>query len=543
MEVLQLLQKNSSILFLPITTNRKDTTMKLLELYREKIIGAISGLDRIRFRGTLRWLANESGISKFLGSESILLKDFKSWVIERTSNIRKSWDDQARFLGIEAIYLNRSNVNKEELARKIAEKNGINNGAICNFSVLETCYAPRIKGNRATKQLELKFRPTKCIHLYHYFNHIEYGFGHVRLQTWAPYTVSICLNGHHWLERQLIKNGIDYIKDGNCFPWISDIKFAQELMYEQLKTNWSEMLSGLVYDACPNLAMSIYPACPDYYWSADETEWSTDIMFNSSAELSSLYSQLLYHGIKSSESPSVMRYFGRRDNRGCLPNEVVSDYRRRYEGIRIKHWKNSNSIKMYNKSGSILRIETTINNARDFKVFRHPEDDTRRQASWLKMRKGVSDLHRRCEISDKCNERYADALAASHIEEKLKEVVSGACNPIKKKGKRYRGLNPWQNEDYKLLRFLCKGEHAISGFRNKDLRNYLYPESMKQSKLEQRRYSGRTTRRIKLLRVHGLIKKVSRENRYMLTAKGQKFVSALMAASAVDIKGLTNIAA
>jgi len=50
-------------------------------------------------------------------------------------------------------------------------------------------------------------------------------------------------------------------------------------------------------------------------------------------------------------------------------------------------------------------------------------------------------------------------------------------------------------------------------------------------------------RRLKLLRVHGLIKKVAKENRYMLTAKGRKFACALTTASAMDIKGLTKIAA
>ncbi len=517
--------------------------MKLLELYKEKIMGAISGLDRIRFRGSLRWLSTEKGMNTFLCSHGILLKDFKAWVTKRTANIRQSCDDQSRTLGLETVYLQRSGLNKEELARKIASQKGITEGPICNFSVLETCYAPQIKGNKAKKLLELKMRPTKCIHLYHYFNHADYGFGHVRLQTWAPYNIFICLNGRHWLERQLQKAGVAYHKDGNCFPWIEDIQKAQHLLNTQLKSNWAKLLTGLVRQMCPDFARAIFPARPDYYWSADETEWAEDIMFNSVSELDSLYPQLLYHGIKVSDSASVMRYLGRRRDGGLLPPDVQSDYRRRYEGIRIKHWKNNNSVKMYNKSGSILRIETTINNPRDFKVFRHPNDDASRPASWQKMRKGVSDLHRRCEISDQCNNRYADALAAGQVEEKLKEVVAPACNKVRRNGRRYRGLNPWQEEDYKLLTFLAKGEHAISGFRNKDLRQWLYPESKRLPKDQQKRYSGRTTRRIKLLRVHGLVKKVAKENRYILTAKGQKFATALMSASAVDIKGLTNIAA
>ena len=516
--------------------------MKLIELYKDKVMNAIKGFDRIRFRGTIRWLANECGMRKFLGCHGILLKDFTGWAKDITSAIRTSCDDFAAQRGIETIYLQSSHVSKEELAREIAAEKGIEIGPICNFSVLETCYAPKIKGNKAAKKLELRFVPTKCIWLYHYFNHPDYGFGHVRLQTWAPFNVSICLNGRHWLERQLIKKNIDYIKDHNCFPWIKDIAAAQELMDTQLETNWPEMLNHLVLDMCPGLPKAL-PLRPEYYWSADETEWATDIMFNRVKDLDRLYPSFVYHAMQTSDSSAVMKFLGRRDNRGLSPDEVISDYRRRYEGVRVKHWKGGNSVKMYNKSGSILRIETTINNTRDFKVYRRPNDDESRKPSWQKMRKGVSDLHRRCLESDKCNERYGDSLAAAQVEEKLKEVVAPACNKVKKKGKAYRGLNPWQKEDYQLLTFLAKGENALSGFRNKDLRSWLYPKSDTIPKQEQKKYSGRTTRRIKLLRAHGLVKKVARQNRYMLTAKGQKFAVALMNASSVDIKGLTEMAA
>jgi hypothetical protein len=291
------------------------------------------------------------------------------------------------------------------------------------------------------------------------------------------------------------------------------------------------------------LSEAIRPLRPEYYWSADETEWATDIMFNSVESLEKLYPLLLHHAMRISDSPSVMRYFGKRGNRGSAPEEIISDCRRRYEGIRAKHWKNNNSIKMYNKSGSILRIETTINNTRDFKVFRHPDDDKGRPASWQKMRKGVSDLHRRCQVSQQCNERYSDALAAARVNEKLKEVASSACNKIRKQGKKYRGLNPWQDEDYRLLMFLSKGENAINGFRNKDFRKWLYPESEKDDKMQLKKFSGRITRRIKLLRMHGLIRKVPRANRYVLTEKGQKFSCALITASTLDIKALTDMAA
>jgi hypothetical protein len=512
--------------------------MKLMELYKDKIMGSISGLDRIRFRGTLRWLASERGLGTFMNTKNILLKNFSDWVKGLTAQIRQSCESRADALGIEKRYLNSSGIDKEKLARQIAEDKGITEGSICLLSVLEPCVAPMVKGNKATKQLELVMAPRKCVFVYHYFDDPVFGFGHVRIQSWVPFNVFICLNGRHWLERQLQKEDIGYVKDGNCFPWIEDIRTAQKLLDKQLRTDWPKFLNRLALGSCPGLGQALKPLKPEYYWSADETEWATDIMFRTVEELDGLYPSVLHHAMNVSDSPSVMRYLGRKDARGPMPNEIVSDLRRRHEGLRVKHWKNRNSVKMYNKSGSLLRIETTINSTRDFKVFRHPDDDSSKPASWQKMRKGVNDLHRRCEVSDKCNERYGDALASAQVEEKLKEVVSPACNRINKDGKNYRGLNPWQQDDYKLLTFLAKGENAISGFRNKDLRKCLYPQSD-----GQRKYSSRTSRLIKLLRVHGLVKKVARENRYMLTAKGQKFASALMTASAVDIKGLTKVAA
>jgi hypothetical protein len=517
--------------------------MKLVELYRDKIMGAISGLDRIRFRGTLRWLASERGLGTFMNHAYILLKDFSRWVERLTAQVRDSCQSRATDLGIEIRYLKSSGVDKEKLAREIAAQRGITQGSICMFSVVEPCISPMVKGNKASKKLEIVMAPRKCVFIYHYFNDPEFGFGHVRMQSWLPFNIFICLNGRHWLQRQMDKHGIGYIKDGNCFVWIEDIKAAQVLLDTQLRTDWPTMLNRLSLGSCPALSQVLGSLKPDYYWSADETEWATDIMFKSTDALDALHPSLLGHAMRVSDSPSVMRYLGRRSLAGIMPDEVISDYRRRYEGIRVKHSVNYNSVKMYNKAGSILRIETTINNTRDFKVFRRPNDDEGKQASWQKMRKGVSDLHRRCKVSQQCNERYGDALAAAQVQEKLKEVVAGACNKVVKEGKRYRGLNPWQQEDYRMLMFLVKGENAINGFRNQQLRKWLYPQCEQAGADEQKKYSSRTTRRIKLLRVHGLIRKVPRANRYVLTEKGQKFSCALMTASDLDIKVLTEMAA
>jgi len=522
--------------------------MRMLELYSGKVFGAIKGLDRIRFRGTLQLLANANGMRAFMSKAGVLLKDFRGWAERKTAEVRESCARAAEAKGIPLRYIERSGEDKERLARAVAGERGVKDGPICMFKVMEPCIAPAVYGDKESKRLELRMRPRKCLWMYHYFDHPVYGFGHVRLQTWLPLTVSVCLNGRHWLEKELKSRGVAYVKDGNCFPWVADIPAAQEIMDGQLRTNWEKLLTGLTLELCPDLRRIVSPLDLRYYWSADETEWATDVMFRSTEELDKLYPLLIRHGMLVADSPTVMRFLGKRATssfgRGAIPAEILSDSRTRYEGVRNKHWINQNSVKAYNKCGSVLRLETTINNPHDFKVFRSPDDNPGKPASWQRMRKGVADLHRRCEVSDKSNERYADAVCCLKIGETLKNVVGEACNPVVKDGRRHRGINPWKTTDLRTLEFLARGELLINGFRNRDLRNWLFPEARgHRGDKEARRFAGKTTRTIRLLRAHGLIRKAPRVNRYVPTEKGLRMAASIKCASTVDVEKLMEMAA
>jgi len=525
--------------------------MKLVELYGDKVQGAIKGLDRIRFRGTLRWLANADGLGAFLHQSGVLLKDFKAWALEKTAQVRQGCARQAEVLGIPTVYLNRAGVDKDGEARRIAQERGLGEGPLCQFSVQEVCQAPAVTGNKASRKLELHYRPRKCVFVYHYFDDPHVGLGHVRLQTWIPFGVTICLNGRHWLEKQLQGAGLGYVKDGNCFPWLEDVAASQRLLDEQLQTHWPALLERLLRQACPGLERIMAPLDFSFYWSAEETEWASDVMFKEAGELEALYPKLIRHGLIVSDSPAVLRYLGKGNLSasgklmGAQVQQIQSDCRRRYEGVRLKHWVGRNSVKAYNKAGNrILRVETTINNTRDFKVFRAPENHPEREPSWQPLRKGVADLNRRCQISDASNERYGAALAAAVVEEKLGEVACGACRRVVKDGRSHRALNPWNELDYQLLTFLGRGEWAINGFRNRDLRAVLGPGAGTESDpAQRRRLSAKATRCLSLLRAHGLIRKVSCTNRYVLSDLGRKFTTALLSASATDVKKLMELAA
>lgn len=87
------------------------------------------------------------------------------------------------------------------------------------------------------------------------------------------------------------------------------------------------------------------------------------------------------------QSPDVMRFLGRRAS-GNFTGEITTSFKDRAEGVRVKHWVRGNSIKMYDKAGSILREETTIARTNDFKVLRPPHDDPDGKLHWRPLRKG-----------------------------------------------------------------------------------------------------------------------------------------------------------
>ena len=510
-----------------------------LEMYAKDVCGAISGWDRIRFRGTIRWLASLAGLGSYLGTRGILLKDFGKWAESVTAKVRSVCSARADELGIPTVYLRSAAIDKEAYARQIMKERGLVTGDICMFSTVEPCIAPDVCGNRSTQLIELVMRPRKCIWIYHYWNDEQLGFGHTRLQSWLPLSATICLNGRHWLERQMIRDGLGHVKDGNCFVQIDDYAKAAELVEEQQRSHWQELLDGLLARSCPGLGSMLGGVPMDHYWSADETEWATDIVFRCPADLGRLFPKLARHGLIAAQSPAVMRFLGR-SGKGCPPNEVRSDLSHRYEGLRIKHWVNGNSVKMYNKAGSVLRTETTINQPREFKVYRHPDDDPQRPASWQKMRKGVADLHRRAEVSQASNERYLDHVAAAHVADNLLETVGDICQRIRKDGQTHRAIHPWNSEDFKTLQFLARGENQINGFVNQHLCEALYAKS--DDPAEQKRRRGKTSRRLRLLRAHGLIRKIPRANRYQLTPKGRKVAVAVLAASSANTEQLIDLA-
>jgi len=299
-----------------------------------------------------------------------------------------------------------------------------------------------------------------------------------------------------------------------------------------LRLNWPAVLDAVQRQVHPTHPGHLGRMPLRYNWTVHQSEWATDVAFASASELER-WMPLWQRQALSYGSAEVLRFFGRTGRlRGDSPLAVETEWKRFYEGLRIKHWVAGNSVKLYDYL-NVARVETTLNNPDLFKVYRASQADPDGPLAWRVMRRSVADLHRRAEVSQQVNERYLEGMAAVKETRPVRELVQPLCTrvaePGQKAARKVRALNPWAKADAALLQAISDPQWAVAGIRNRDLVALLYPGAAT-DKAEQRRRSSRVTRLIRLLRAHGLLHKVPKTHRYQVSAEARTKLLALLAA-------------
>jgi len=492
----------------------------------------VSGFDRLRFRGESIILSNNRGVDAYLYQQKIRYVDFMDHCQQLTRTLCQQTDQDAEAQGVPLKHLNSPTIDKEATALELAAAHPSSApvGRIALISAVESCFTYRLRKNEEGRAYPVK-EEGKCKHYYHYFQHPELGLCYVRVQTYFPFTVRVGMNGRQWLYRQLRNRGVGFKHTGNLLVSVDDVPLAQQLLDAQVHADYVKMLSGLVEPIQP--LSEHLRRCAPYYWTAEQTEWANDIVFRSADDLALWYQRWVRHGIENLNCTDVMKYLGKKRPATCA-KEAKIDLRERPEGTRLKFWYNTNSLKMYDKEGLSLRCETTINQPREFTVFRKTakaaEDEV---PQWRPMRKGVADMERRVEVSQAANHRLLESLASVAEPTTLGELLKPLGKPVSQDGQRVaRALNPLTGKDGELLRILATGDFLLKGFRNADVREAFYGKS--EDPKEDRRRSAATTRLLSLLRAHGLIVKVAKSHRYQLSASGRRTVTTLLTAHACD---------
>ncbi|MGH9347588.1 MAG: hypothetical protein ACRD26_10010 [Vicinamibacterales bacterium] len=484
----------------------------------------------MRFRGTLRSISNVKGLAIWLNQRHVLLKDFGTFADrvskQLTAHARALADEQGRPFE----YLASWKIRKEDRAREILARDGIREGLIAIFECVEGCRSVRVRGNRQTKRLELVSSERRCAHLYFYYWDHDFGLLHVRLQTWLPFTIQICVNGRAWLAQQLRRCDSPFTQVDNCVFDVADLGLAQRML-RQLETRpWARVLR--VFATRVNPLLRGHQLRP-YYWSLEESEYATDVLFRDRASLQAVYPALVTHAFHAFRTPDVLRFLGR--PAPARTAEVITRVQRRVEGVRVKHWVAENSVKMYDKHGQVLRVETTLNQPRRFKVYRVTAPGQARH--WVPLRKGIADIPRRVALSQATNARYLDALSVVELPTPIHHVLDPVSQRRCVNGRPFRPLRPIAPDDSACFARLLDGRALLAGIHAANLRCVLTSAEPADLRARQR-LTGRVSRLLRLYRAHGLIAKVTRTRIYRVTPKGHQIMTTALRCRAATLEQL-----
>jgi hypothetical protein len=166
-----------------------------------------------------------------------------------------------------------------------------------------------VRGSRERRWLQPVREQRKGLHLYHDYEHPMVGRCQVRLQSWYPFSVDVCLNGRLWLAKQMDAAGLRYRRADNCFIELAQPERAQALADAQHRINWLELLNSLLAQAHP-LRQEILRPFPNlfYYWTVTQSEYATDLIFADDRQLARIYPAFVIHGLCTFHSPDVMPF-------------------------------------------------------------------------------------------------------------------------------------------------------------------------------------------------------------------------------------------
>jgi len=507
--------------------------------FNEKIKGIITGFDRIVFKGMIRPIMFAGGMQYHLMSRGVLNKDFKSYVQTQSQAIIETADEiSERLCGNKSIYISSSNDRKETLAHNRQKETGVKEGLIGVWSCVEACNTFHSTFNDGGTYPILKHKQSRCKHLYFYFDDPVYGFMSIRLQTWAPYEIQIALNGREWLRRSLDEYGCGYILSGNKFLHIDDYDLAQELLDKQRNADFENILNRFLPSVFP-LMPKILGEEKSYYWTLWQSELAKDYIFESGDSLKPLMDDFMLHAMISGTGERILKYFGSPVKSDGQPHpksnlEILSRSIKWFNGIRVRHWNEKNSVKFYNEH-NVLRFEMTMNNPAKFKIHRHVEgQDKSEPKRFIPMRKGIADISVRAAVSHDIVNRFTEQMSSVKNKTPLREVLNPVIKPLIRNGKKIRSLDVF-GKDLDLLCAISDPVFNVSGITNKQLQKILQKTAWAK-KMSGKQLSGRISRHLRLLRDHGLIKKYKNQNKYYLSDSGQKFTAAINAAltSSVD---------
>jgi hypothetical protein len=486
-------------------------SQSLLERYDERIAGVLSCYDRVVITGTLPGVCYAEGMTRFLHANGVRIFDYPQFAMTLRDRVRDRAASLAAEAGVSIEHIGKAHIRKEDVVARVLEQRGDRPGLVHILSAMEACDAYKPWHDKQTHNTFVRPDSGKCLHYYFYFQDARFGLVYLRVPTWAPFRLQFYCNGHSWLARKLTAEGIGYTMADNAFVRIDDWSRAQELADSLSPDQLHRALDRYAAQCCP-----VSDAFgQSYHWSLMQVEYATDLAFRSTTTLSPLYEQLIRETVLSVKAEQIATFLGRQIT-PLLAQEIGSQFSTRIEGTCVKHRFGKCSIKMYDKCGIVLRIETTANDVSFFKHHRKVEHrngpPTRGIAPVKKTIYSLIDLR---EILLGCNRRYLTHLSALDDFSAGVRALGRLTKSREVDGKTVKGINFFEPGDSALLHALQNPRVNIAGIRRAELLPNLEMFS-----------PDRLSRQLRRLLDIGVIKRITGTYRYYLTKAGRAATAA-----------------
>jgi hypothetical protein len=482
------------------------------------IVGVLHCFDRVIFKGHLAVAAPAE------------LERFVDWTLkvrrcQFMNDLAPQWSERlvehAQNFASKAgrTYLYRTgSFKKEPWAEHLIREQRIESGLVGVLCTLETCNSfALVPGDQRPRFVS---KPRQQRVLYYYFLDPQLGLIHVRLQTWAPFTLQVYANGHDWLAQQLARLGLGFVQQRNAFTQLDDFVKTQQQADRFARLDWPKILNRYARQVNPLLRKEF--ARYRVRWVVDQAEFASDLLFKSPAALTGLYQKLLQFATVTFTPKDILGFLGRKWDRrfdGDVQTEIKTD---RLLGTRIKHRMTRNWLKMYDKFGILLRVETVINRPKEFFVHRTRfHRDGAASQGYFPMNKDTASLIHYQAQALACNRRYLDALAVVDDPAPAYQELRKLTEPKVLDGRSYAGFNPARRDDVRLFAAVLDGDHIARGFRNKDLRAALFGVAPNSAP----RQSAAVGRLLKRLHARQFVAKIPRTRRWRVTEAGRHLLS------------------
>ena len=483
----------------------------LTERYADRLAGVLSCYDRIIITGTLPGVCYAQGMTSFLNAKGIRIFDYPQFAAPLRDRVRECAQALATKHGVPIQHINKPNIKKEEVVAKVLQQRGDQPGLVHIISAMEACASYQPWHDKNTGKTFLRPDTGKCLHYYFYWMDAKLGLTYLRVPTYCPFRLQFYCNGHSWLAKKLAAEGIGFTLLDNAFARIEDWARAQAFADALQPDALHRILDRYARQCCP--VLDVFGQ--RYHWSLMQVEYSTDLVFRSEATLRALYEQLSREAVLSVKAEQVASFLGKKIT-ALLAQEIGSRFATRIEGTCIKHRFGKIGVKMYDKFGCVLRLETTTNDVSFFKHHRKVEHRDRHSTRELApLKKSIYSLIDLREILLACNRRYLEFLSAIEDTSRGARDLARLTEPQQDGERTIKGLNFFQRTEQRLLRALQRPEFNIHGLRRADLKPYVDGLS-----------APALSRQLRRMRFLGLIKRVSHTYRYYLTRLGRAAIAA-----------------